>query len=365
MIKFLDLKSVNKKYQKHFEIAYKRVIDSGWYLLGKETETFEQNFAQYCNAKHCISLASGLDALSLTLQALEITTNDEVIVPSHTFIATILAVSSVGAKPVFVEPDPENFLIDTNRIEEKITPKTKAIIPVHLYGRACPIEPVLSIARKYNLKVLDDAAQAHGAVRFNKQNTPLDVNRSLAFSFYPGKNLGALADAGAVVTNDDKLAHKLRAIRNYGSGKKYYCKYTGTNSRMDELQAAFLDIKLKGLEEDNAKRREIAVYYLKNIKNENIILPTTPQNPEDHVWHLFVIRAPHRDKLQKNLKAKGIQTLIHYPVPPHKQQCCIEYNNLPLPIAEKLADEVLSLPISPAMTIEQAKKVTKALNNWK
>jgi len=364
MIKFLDLKKINKTYEADIKKAFGRILDSGWYLLGKELETFEADFARYCHVKHVVGVASGLDALSLSLQAYDIGRGHEVIVPSNTYIATILAVIACQATPVFVEPDPNTLLIDPEKIENKITKKTKAIMPVHLYGRCCDMQPIFSLAKKYDLRIVDDAAQAHGAIN-EKNNTPENFSgRAIAYSFYPSKNLGALADAGAVATNDTQLAEKIVALRNYGSHKRYYNKYLGSNSRMDELQAAVLSIKLKGLDEENARRRNIATAYLQTVSNKNIILPTPPQNPQDHIWHLFVITAKDRDRLRKHLQDNDIQTQIHYPIPPHRQQCCPEYNRLSLPIADRLADEVLSLPISPVMTLSDVKKIAEVINDW-
>lgn len=364
MIKFLDLKAINQPYEAEIKKAFDRIIDSGWYLLGKELQAFETDFAKYCKVKHVVGVASGLDAMALSMQAYDIGRNDEVIVPSNTYIATVLPITASQATPVFVEPDPKTLLIDPAKIEEKITAKTKAIMPVHLYGRCCDMPPIFSLAKKYNLKIIDDAAQAHGAIN-GKNNTPKDfTGRAIAYSFYPTKNLGALADAGAVATNDSKLAEKLIALRNYGSQKRYYNKYIGSNSRLDEIQAAILNIKLKGLDEENDRRRNIAAAYLKNIKNKSVTLPTMPQNPANHVWHLFVITAKNRDGLRQHLEDRGIQSQIHYPIPPHKQQCYPQYNSLSLPIAEQLADEVLSLPISPVMTESDTKKIAEAINDW-
>ena len=364
MIKFLDLKAINRPYEADIKKAFDRIIDSGWYLLGKELQAFETDFAKYCQVKHVVGVASGLDAMSLSMQAYDIGRDDEVIVPSNTYIATVLPITASQATPVFVEPDPKTLLIDPAKIEEKITAKTKAIMPVHLYGRCCDMPPVFSLAKKYSLKIIDDAAQAHGAIS-GKNNTPKDFpGRAIAYSFYPSKNLGALADAGAVATNDSELAEKLIALRNYGSHKRYYNKYIGSNSRLDEIQAAILNIKLKGLDDENTRRRNIAAAYLENIKNKNVTLPTIPQNPDDHVWHLFVITAKNRDGLRKHLEDRGIQSQIHYPIPPHKQQCYPEYNSMSLPIAEQLADEVLSLPISPVMTNSDVKKIAEVINDW-
>lgn len=365
MIKFLDLKAVNRRYELDIREAFSRVLESGWYLLGKEIESFEMEFAEYCGVGYAVGVASGLDALVLIIKAYGFGPGDEIIVPANTYIATILAVTTCGAEPVFVEPDRKTHLIDVKKIKEKITARTKAIMPVHLYGQICDMMSICSLAKKYGLKVIDDAAQGHGAASL-KNFEPVDFQgRATGYSFYPSKNLGAMADAGAVVTNDSDLAEKIKALRNYGSHKRYYNKYVGTNSRMDELQAAILNIKLKGLDEDNANRREIANYYLETIKNGNVILPELSGNPQDHVWHQFVVRTKKRDDLRNYLEENGIQSQIHYPVPPHKQKCYPEYNSLSLPIAEQLANEVLSLPMSPVMKDAEAAKVVEVINEFK
>jgi len=365
MIKFLDLKAVNDRYADEMKAAFNRLLESGWYLLGKELETFEANFADYCGTKYAAGVASGLDALVLIIRAYGFGDGDEIIVPSNTYIATVLSITACRVEPVFVEPVSETHLIDIERIEEKITENTKAIMPVHLYGQSCDMNEICNLAKKYNLKVIDDAAQAHGAVRGRSLSEGKYTGRAIAFSFYPSKNLGALADAGAVATNDVDLVEKIKALRNYGSHERYYNKYLGANSRMDELQAAILNIKLKGLDEDNERRRKIVGYYLETIKNEKIRLPEPPQDPEKHVWHLFVITTKERDRLRQYLQKNEIQTQIHYPVPPHKQECYRQYNRLSLPIAEQLANEVLSLPISPVMTEEDARRIAKVINDWK
>ncbi len=363
MIKFLDLKAVNQRYEADMQDAFSRILESGWYLLGKELAAFETEFSEYCGTKHAVGLASGLDALTLSNRAYGFGPGDEIIVPSNTYIATVLSITACGAEPVFVEPDPLTHLIEIKNVEAKITDKTKAIMPVHLYGQTCNMESLCGLARKYNLKVIDDAAQAHGAVYPETKSERYD-GRATCYSFYPSKNLGALADAGAVATNDDQLADKLKALRNYGSEKKYYNQYLGSNSRMDEMQAAILRVKLRGLQEDNACRREVAKHYLKAIMNDKIILPDDPANQDRHVWHLFVIRTQQRDSLREYLEGKGIHAQIHYPVPPHKQQCYKKYNSLSLPIAEQLANEVLSLPISPVMTQSDVQEVVEAVNAW-
>lgn len=360
MVKFLDLYGINERFNEELNEAFKEVLQSGWYILGKQCEKFENDFAKYCGVKHCIGVANGLDALRIIIKAYEFNENGEIIVPANTYIASILAISDNKCKPVLVEPNINTYNINPDLIEEKITEKTKAIMVVHLYGQTCDMEKIYALANKYNLKIIEDCAQAHGAIY--KEKRVGNLGDAAGFSFYPGKNLGALGDGGCVCTNDDNLAFKIRALANYGSHKKYENLYAGLNSRLDEIQAAFLSVKLKYLDEDNNKRKNIANFYLQNIKNENIILPS---NKFDHVWHLFVIRSKFRDDLQKYLNEHDIQTIIHYPIPPHKQKCYKELNDLSLPITEQIHKEVLSLPISPIMTQDQAKQVIDVLNNWK
>ncbi|MBF7045958.1 DegT/DnrJ/EryC1/StrS family aminotransferase [Campylobacter volucris] len=360
MVKFLDLYGINERFNEELNEAFKEVLQNGWYILGKQCEKFENDFAKYCGVKHCIGVANGLDALRIIIKAYEFNENDEIIVPANTYIASILAISDNKCKPVLVEPSINTYNINPDLIEEKITEKTKAIMVVHLYGQTCDMEKIYALANKYNLKIIEDCAQAHGAIY--KEKRVGSLGDAAGFSFYPGKNLGALGDGGCVCTNDDDLAFKIRALANYGSHKKYENLYAGLNSRLDEIQAAFLSVKLKYLDEDNNKRKNIANFYLQNIKNENIILPS---NKFDHVWHLFVIRTKLRDDLQKYLNEHDIQTIIHYPIPPHKQKCYKELNNLSLPITEQIHKEVLSLPISPIITQDQAKRIVDVLNNWK
>jgi dTDP-4-amino-4,6-dideoxygalactose transaminase len=366
MIPFLDLKSLNTQYRAELLEACTRVIDSGWYIHGNECEAFDKEFAEYCGTKHAIGVANGLDALILILRAYKelgiMCDGDEVIVPSNTYIASILAISQNNLIPVLVEPDINTYLIDPTKIEEKITPKTKAILPVHLYGQTCDMEPILAIARKYNLKVIEDSAQSHGAYYGEKRSG--NLGDASGFSFYPGKNLGALGDGGAVTTNDDELAQVIRALGNYGSHKKYENLYQGVNSRLDELQASMLRVKLRYLDHEITKRRDIADYYLHHIQNPKITLPTL-RAADHHVWHLFVIRIHNRDELQKYLSDNGIQTLIHYPIPPHKQQAYKEWNEQSYPISEEIHDHVLSLPISGVQTIEATKTIVKAINEYK
>lgn len=361
MIKFLDLHKINERYRKEIDLSIKSILDSGWYLLGEQDEIFEENFAHFCGVKHCISCANGLDALRLIINAYGFKEGDEIIVPSNTYIASILAVSQNGCTPVLVEPDLKTYNINPELIEEKITPKTKAIMVVHLYGQAVQMDKIWEIAKKYNLKVIEDSAQAHGAMYKNMRTG--NLGDASGFSFYPGKNLGCLGDGGCVTTNDDKLAQKVKALRNYGSEKKYHNLYKGFNSRLDEIQAGVLNVKLKYIDEDNEKRRNIAKFYVENIYNKNIILPKT-YDEKAHVWHIFAIRTDKRSELQEYLTGQGIQTLIHYPIPPHKQHAYSEWNNLSYPISEKIHDEVLSLPISPVLEQSEIERVVEVLNEW-
>ncbi len=372
MIKFLDLQKLNAVYSTEIKEAINRVIDSGWYLLGKEVNAFEEEFATYCSTKHCIGVANGLDALRLIFRAYmelgKLKEGDEIIVPANTYIASILAISDNRLKPVLVEPDIRTYNLDENLIEETITTKTKAILLVHLYGQNAMTDKIKALAKKYNLLIIEDAAQAHGA-EFNGLKTG-NLGDAAGFSFYPGKNLGALGDGGAVTTNDIELVQTIRALANYGSDKKYINKYQGLNSRLDEIQAAVLSVKLKYIDQDIIKRREIANMYLEGIRHPEIILPklsTFDFRPSTlgHVWHLFIIRTPKRDKLQKYLLENGIQTLIHYPIPPHKQEAYKQWNHLSFPITEKIHKEVLSLPISPVMEMEEVKRVVEVINGFR
>lgn len=366
MVNFLDLKSINSKYRDEIITAITRVVDSGWYIMGKELSEFENEFANYNNVKHCIGVANGLDALVLVLRAWKemglLKNGDEVLVPSNTYIASILAVSENGLMPVLVEPDLQSFNITINKIKEKITSRTKVILPVHLYGAACPMREITDFAKANNLLVLEDCAQAHGAeIEGKKVGGWGDAS---GFSFYPGKNLGALGDAGAITTNDDSLAEVLLALRNYGSHKKYENKYKGTNSRLDEMQAAILKIKLNFLDEENEKRRKIALKYIDGINNKSVIVPSVPTEIAAHVWHLFVVRVTNRDQLQKYLLDNGIQTLVHYPIPPHHQKAYCEIKNFNLPISQLLHNEVISLPMDPTMTDQSVNHVIDVLNRW-
>ena len=369
MISFLDLKSINKQYKDELVEACTRVIDSGWYIGGNELEQFENNFANYCGVKYAIGVANGLDALILTLRAWKelgkLKDGDEVIVPSNTYIASILAITANNLTPVLVEPNITTYNIDPQKIEQAITSKTKVILPVHLYGQLAEMPKIIEIAKTHNLLVLEDSAQSHGAqIQGQKAGNWGDAS---GFSFYPGKNLGALGDAGAVTTNDFELAHMLRALRNYGSHEKYKNLVPGVNSRLDEIQAAMLDIKLKYLDKDTDYRRQIAHLYTTEIKNPLLVLPLSDSNARgnlQHVWHLFVIRTEYREQLQKYLADQGIQTLIHYPIPPHKQQAYKEWNELSYPISEKIHSEILSLPIGPTLSLEEAKKVIQLCNSF-
>lgn len=361
-IKFLDLKKINSRFEREFKEQINKVPESGWYILGSNVLNFEMNFANYCNVKYAIGVGNGLEALTLGLKAMEIGPDDEVILPANTYIASLLSVSGVGAKPVLVEPDKQSYNIDPYKIEESITKKTKAIMVVHLYGKACNMDPIIEIARKYNLKIIEDCAQAHGAKYKGKMVGSFgDV---AGFSFYPGKNLGALGDGGAVVTNNPMYAEKLKALRNYGSIEKYKHIYKGVNSRLDEIQASILDVKLKYLDSDNNKRRKIAKKYCEGIKNREVVVPFYPEDFESHVWHLFVIKCKNRNILKEYLQGKGIDTLVHYPIPLHKQEAYLDLMNLDLPISESLHSEVLSLPISPVMSMDEVNYVIENINNF-
>jgi len=365
MIPFLDLKQINAQYKKEILEACEKVIDSGWYIYGKECKAFEKEFASYCGAKYAVGVANGLDALTLIIRAYKelgiFKDNDEIIVPSNTYIASILAINENNLNPILVEPNIKTYNIDIDRIEEKITSKTKAIMVVHLYGQAVEMKKVMELSKKYNLKVIEDSAQAHGAVDSTTFKKVGNIGDASGFSFYPGKNLGALGDGGAVTTNDKILAETIRALGNYGSHKKYKNLYKGINSRLDELQSAILRVKLKYLEKEITHRREIANYYIDNIKNRDIILPKIV-NQLSHVWHLFVIRTPKREELQRYLLEHNIQTLVHYPIPPHKQVAYREWNRNCYTISEKIHNEVMSLPISGIQTLEDTQKIIDIVN---
>jgi len=362
-IPFLDMKSPYIELRNELDAAYKRVMESGWYILGGEVEKFEAEFASYCDAKHCIGVGNGLEALHLIIRAYGIGPQDEVIVPSNTYIATWLAVTHAGAVPVPVEPDERTCNIDPTRIEQAITARTKAILVVHLYGQPVDMDPINDLARKHGLKVIEDCAQAHGALY--KGRKAGNLGDAAGFSFYPGKNLGAIGDGGAVTTSDDDLADRIRVLRNYGSRIKYHNEVVGYNSRLDELQAALLRVKLTRLDEWNQRRRAIAGIYMQELANtEAVILPNVPEWAEP-VWHLFVIRHKQRDQLQKVLTEAGIGSIIHYPVPPHLQPAYNKLNFIArdLKISEKLANEVLSIPIGPHMSDSDIKIVAKAILN--
>lgn len=366
MIKFLDLQQLNLSYQEQFQEKMKLILDKGWFILGDEVKSFETNFANYCGSKHCIGVGNGLDALVLIFKAYiqlgKLQKGDEVIVPANTYIASILAILQADLVPVLVEPKLETYNINPDLIEEKITSKTKAILLVHLYGQFCEMDEINAIASKHNLLVIEDAAQSHGVFK-NQKSTINNQQSSAAYSFYPGKNLGALGDGGAITTNDAELAKVLFSLRNYGSEKKYHNEFVGINSRLDELQAAFLNVKLPNLDADNDKRRSIAKRYLSEIKNDKIVLPNWDFS-NNHVFHLFVVRTENRTDLQDYLLKNGIETVIHYPIPPHKQQAFKEWNNLSFPITEKIHNEVLSLPISPVMTDDEVSFVIEILNKY-
>ncbi|AOR64662.1 DegT/DnrJ/EryC1/StrS family aminotransferase [Pectobacterium wasabiae] len=368
MINFLDLKDVNGRYQKEFIEVASRVISSGWYISGNELSEFEKKFSAYCNTEHAIGVANGLDALILTLRAWKelgkLKDGDEVIVQANTYIASVLAITENNLTPVLVEPNPETYNLCPATIKAAITSNTKVILPVHLYGQISPMDEIMEIAKTHKLLVLEDCAQAHGAL-FNGKKAGA-WGDAAGFSFYPGKNLGALGDAGAITTNNDELADALKALRNYGSHKKYENLYQGVNSRLDELQAALLAVKLKYLDETNNRRQEIAKIYCSGITNELILLPHFPEQISEHVWHLFVIQCDSRNKLQKYLSDKGIQTLIHYPTPPHLQQAYRELGlrEGSLPITESIHNKVLSLPMGPTLSNTEVQTVITALNEY-
>ena len=350
MIPFLSLKDITAKYATEIHEAVSRVIDSGWYLLGKELSSFETNYANYIGTKYCIGVANGLDALTLIFRAYKelgvLKDGDEVIVPANTYIASILAITENGLVPVLVEPRFDTLEIDDEIIESKITTKTRAILIVHLYGRCAYTDKIGALCKKYNLRLVEDNAQAHGCM-FGEKRTGA-IGDVAGHSFYPGKNLGALGDAGAVTTNDETLAQAIRSIANYGSSKKYVFEYCGRNSRLDEIQAAVLNVKLKYLDEDNKCRQQIAAFYYDNLQNPYITLPTRIPD-ENNVYHLFPVFYENRDELQQYLTEHGVQIIIHYPIPPHKQNCYKEWSGLSFPITERIANEELSLPISPVI----------------
>ncbi len=358
-IPFLDLHAPYLELRGEIDSTIKRVLESGWYILGEEVDTFEREYAAYCEANHCVGVANGLDALHLALLALGVSSGDEVIVPSNTYIATWLAVSQCGATPIPVEPNEETYNIDPARIETAITERTKVILPVHLYGQPADMDPILEIARKHGIKVLEDGAQAHGARYKGKRlGGHGDV---VAWSFYPGKNLGAIGDGGAITTNDPEIADRIRVLRNYGSRVKYVNDVRGFNSRLDTLQAAILCVKLQYLDRWNDARRKIAEQYITGLKDIGLTIPFIPDWAEP-VWHLFVVRSKMREKFQQQLNQADIGTLIHYPIPPHLQGAYADlgFGKSAFPIAERIHEEVLSLPMFPNMTLAQTKQVVVA-----
>lgn len=372
MIPFLDLKAINAQYRDELIAACTRVIDSGWYIAGNELTQFEEEFSNYCGTKHAIGVANGLDALILTLRAWKelgkLKDGDEVIVPANTYIASILAISANNLTPVLVEPDEYSYNLSPENTKAVITSKTKAVMAVHLYGQLADMSAIMDVAHEYGLLVIEDSAQAHGAEINGKRAG--NWGHASGFSFYPGKNLGALGDAGAITTNDDELAETLKALRNYGSHEKYKNLFKGTNSRLDEIQAAMLRVKLKHLDAETQRRREIATAYLKGITNPAIVLPINNselnvKHWKSHVWHLFVIRTQHSETLQKHLTGLGVQTLIHYPIPPHQQQAYQEWNKQNYPLTEAIHQQVLSLPIGSTMTDSEVQTVIAAVNSFK
>lgn len=365
MIPFLSLKDINQPRAEEILDVVKQVVESGWYLHGKFTKQFEQNYSAYTGVKHTIGVANGLDALRLILRAYidlgVMETGDEIIVPANTYIASVLAITENHLKPVFVEPDPHTFQIDSSKIEQAIGSKTKAIMIVHLYGRCAYNKEIADLCKKYNLKLIEDNAQAHGCL-FNDKKTG-SLGDAAGHSFYPGKNLGALGDAGAITTDNDELAHVISAIANYGSTVKYVCDFKGLNSRLDEIQAAILDVKLKYLNQEIAARREVARKYMDGIKNDKLFIPAL-SDWNSHVFHLFPVLVEQRNQFQQYLTENGIQTLIHYPIPPHKQKCYAEYAHMSFPITERIHDQELSLPMSPTLKDEEITKIIEVINKW-
>lgn len=375
MIPFLDLHKINARFETEFSSKFKSFLNSGHYILGNEVKSFETNFSNYCGTKYCVGVANGLDALTLIFKGYielgKLQPNDEIIVPANTYIASILAVINAGLQPVFVEPDETTFNISPSEIKKHITSKVKGILAVHLYGQLADMKAINSISKAHNLLVMEDAAQAHGAVLTSDSSTAFSTNEKKAgnlshaagFSFYPSKNLGALGDAGAVTTNDTELADTIRLLRNYGSSKKYVNVTLGVNSRLDELQASFLNLKLTYLDKDNNRRREIAKLYAEGIQNENIQLPEY-DNSEAHVFHAFVVRVKDREKFKSYLDSKDIGSLIHYPIPPHQQKALMSFKSLYLPVTESIHNTVVSIPMSPVMTNEEVQTVINVLNHY-
>lgn len=360
-VPFLSLKTTNQVFETQIVEKLSEVVQSGWYILGEQLTKFEEAFATYCGTKYCIGVANGLDALTIILKASEFPDKSEIIVPANTYIATILAISNANLTPVLVEPNHDTYLIDYQLIEKAITAKTKAILVTHLYGKCCDMDEINAIAQKYGLKVFEDAAQAHGAMYKNKKAG--NLSDGAGFSFYPSKNLGAMGDAGAITTNDDLLAKRVKALRNYGSEKKYVFDYQGYNSRLDEIQASILSLKLPSLDEENAVRRKIAQRYLLEIDNDKVLLP--PKNTiNDDVWHLFVVRVKNRELFRNYLAEAGIGTDIHYPIPPHKQLAYQEWQNLSLPITEEIHQQVVSIPLNPTLKEKEISYVINTINNF-
>lgn len=371
MIPFLDLKEINSRYREELVQAAVNVIDSGWYVQGKQVKLFEEEFSQYCQAKHCIGVASGLDALILILRAYKelgiLKDGDEIIVPANTYIASILAITANNLKPVLVEPEVHSYNLSLSEVKLAITPKTKAILAVHLYGQMADMTALSDISESENLLLIEDSAQAHGASVDSRKAG--NWGHASGFSFYPGKNLGALGDAGAVTTNDDNLASTIRALGNYGSYNKYENCYQGVNSRLDEMQAALLRVKLRYLDHDTTRRKEIALAYTKGVENEKLILPmslelTNVEDLDHHVFHLYVIRCNNRNGLQKYLSDNGVQALIHYPIPPHHQKAYSDWSTQSYPITEAIHDQILSLPISPVLRDDQVETIIRLLNEF-
>ncbi len=366
MIPFLDLKAINQRFEKDFQDSFHQFLESGYYILGNQVKLFEANFARYCGTKHCIGVGNGLDALRLILEGYKILgkleENDEVLVTSNTYIATILAIKQAGLKAVLVEADLKNYNFDLEALKNSISPKTKAIMPVHLYGQLSPMEEILKLSKAYNLLVIEDAAQAHGANAANGIRAG-NLGDAAGFSFYPTKNLGALGDGGAVTTNDDALASTVSKLRNYGTSTKYVNELVGFNSRLDELQAAFLNVKLPTLDADNERRRAMAKLYLSQIKNDKITLPNF-DGSQNHVFHLFVVRVENRNAFIDYLDRNNVGHLIHYPIPPHRQKALSEFANLRFPNTEKIHNEIISLPMSPVMTEDEVKTVISVLNKY-
>ena len=363
IVTYLDLKKINGRIRHDIIGRLEDMLDDGCYIGGKWNQRFCRNFARFCGIKHAVGVGNGLDALRIILQASGFGKNDEIIVPANTFIATILAISQAGCTPVLIEPDPETFNIDPERVEEAITPRTRAIMAVHLYGRVAPMDQLRAISDRHGLKFFEDAAQAHGAVLDGKHAG--NLSDAAGFSFYPGKNLGCLGDGGAITSNNEEFIRKAAMIANYGSEKKYEHSFKGCNSRLDDFQAAVLDLKLETLDMDNARRREIAGFYAETIRNPLIRLPAHPDHPEEHVWHIYAVRVQKRDAFRQHMKRMGVETLVHYPTPPHRQSAFPEFRKLELPITEAIHNEAVSLPLNPVLTDAEIERVVEAANAWK